>query len=223
MFNAAGITGAAALPDRTVVLTYDDGPGPNTLLIAEYLWSEGIAATFFVIGKHARQRQEVIVRVRGLGHRLGNHTWSHVPPGLPDRLAQGDDIVEELRSTAALLGADVGPIAFRAPYGAWTPAVATVLNSDPALASAHVGPIDWDVEGRDWEEWRAGRSPAHVAERYLAEIRAKGRGIVLMHDSSADGPEYVAGNRTYELTRALIPMLIAEGFAFAPLEAIPSL
>ena len=219
MFYEEQIRGGC-LPDHTLVLTYDDGPGPNTLPIAEYLRVKDIPATFFVIGKHARQWPEVLVRVSALGHRLGNHTWTHHgPDGLPSQLTTGGDVVDEVRRTAGLLPA-IKPIAFRAPGGLWNTGVAKKLNDDAALSNTHVGPFYWDVEGRDWQAWREGSPPAAAAERYLAEIRDKKRGIVLLHDSSADGPEYVATNRTYELTRALVPMLIADGFRFAPLDEV---
>ena len=41
MFKTEPITGAE-LPDGALVLTYDDGPGPNTLPVAEYLSGMGI-------------------------------------------------------------------------------------------------------------------------------------------------------------------------------------
>ncbi|HLZ45429.1 MAG TPA: hypothetical protein VKQ05_07100 [Gemmatimonadales bacterium] len=51
------------------------------------------------------------------------------------------------------------------------------------------------------------------------------KGIVLLHDYTAEvhnrsEPEFrimAEGNRSAELTRALVPMLIAEGFRFVPL------
>ena len=218
MFKTVPINGAG-MPDRTLVLTYDDGPGPNTLPIAEYLRAKNIMATFFVIGKHARERPEGVVRVQGLGHRIGNHTWSHLD--LIEEVTNGRDVVADVRQSADLLTATPRPIAFRAPGGAWNPDVADALNGDATLAAGHVGPFCWDIEGRDWEAWRTGSLPAAVAERYLAEARTTGRGIVLLHDSSADGPEFVATNRTYELTRVLVPLLIADGFRFVPLDAVP--
>jgi len=40
--------------------------------------------------------------VRALGHRLGNHTWTHNRTGLTGQLEQGGDIVDELKRTAAV-------------------------------------------------------------------------------------------------------------------------
>ena len=120
MFATEPITGAA-LPDGSLVLTYDDGPGPNTLPVAEYLSGMSIEATFFIVGEFAAKRPDVLARVWALGHRLGNHTW----------------------------------------------------------------------------------------------------GIVLMQDYTADFPVIAAANRSAELTRALVPMLLADGFRFVPLGAVP--
>src|SRR5207302_2128521 len=140
MFNMLPITGDS-LPIGTFVLTYDDGPGPNTQPIAEYLSSMGIAATFFVVGEFAERQPRVLTRLRALGHRLGNHTWTHDRAGLPGQLARGGAVADEVRRTAALLDAGDEPIAFRAPYGSWDSAVATALNADPDLADAHTGPL----------------------------------------------------------------------------------
>jgi peptidoglycan/xylan/chitin deacetylase (PgdA/CDA1 family) len=175
----------------------------------------GIEATFFVVGRFAEQQPEVLERVRALGHTLGNHTWTHQIGGLTGQLEQGGDIVDELTRTAALLGS--GPLAFRPPWGSWNSQVATTLNSNGALSAAHVGPINWTIECRDWEAWGNGDDPHDVARRYQDEALSKKKGIVLMHDYTADIPEIAAKNRSPELTRALVPMLIADGFRFIPL------
>jgi hypothetical protein len=41
-----------------------------------------------------------------------------------------------------------------------------------------------------------------------------------MHDYTADYPVIAAANRSAELARALVPMLIADGFRFVPLAAV---
>lgn len=222
MFGTEPITGAE-LPEGALVLTYDDGPGPNTLAVAEYLSGMGIEATFFVVGASIQQLPDVPARVRALGHRLGNHTWTHQVGGLTGQLQRGGDIVDELRRTAALLhGAGAaGPIAVRPPWGLWSEAVAATLNSDTTLAARHVGPFNWTIDCQDWAGWRDGLDPTVVASQYRAHARAMRQGIVLMHDHTADLPDVAAKNRSAELTRTLVPMLSADGFRFVPLSAVP--
>ena len=220
MFAPEPITGDT-LPDGSLVLTYDDGPGPNTMPVAEYLSGMGIEATFFVVGEFAEKRPEVLARMRALGHRLGNHTWTHDTSGLTGQLEHGGDIVDELKRTAALLDGAAKPIAFRAPYGAWSPAVATALNADSTLSATHLGSIHWTIDCTDWAAWRDGVDPAIVATWYRVHTKTKKKGIVLMHDYTADFPVIAAANRSAELTRALVPMLLADGFRFVPLAAVP--
>ena len=220
MFSLEPITGAE-LPEGTLVLTYDDGPGPNTLAVAEYLSGIGIEATFFVVGESIKKLPHVPSRVRALGHRLGNHTWTHEVGGLTEQLRRGGDIVDELTRTAELLDRDREPLAFRPPWGNWDSQVAATLNADATLSGGHVGPFNWTIDCKDWAGWRDGIDPTVVASQYRAEAGSLKKGIVLMHDYTADIPDIAAKNRSAELTRALVPMLIADGFRFVPLGAVP--
>lgn len=224
MFATEPITGAD-LPDGHLVLTYDDGPGPNTLAVAEYLSGMGIEATFFVVGKSIERLRDVPARVRALGHRLGNHTWTHYLDGLTkQRFDRGDgEIVDELTRTAALFdgGGSGASLAFRPPYGAWDSQVAATLNADATLSARHVGPFNWTIDCKDWAGWRDGEDPSVVAARYRAQASSTRKGIVLMHDHTADFPDIAKANRSAELTRALVPMLIADGFRFVPLGEVP--
>lgn len=220
MFATEPITGAD-LPDGTLVLTYDDGPGPNTLAVAEYLSQLGFEATFFVVGESIQKLPNVPARVRALGHRLGNHTWTHEVGGLTGQLQRGGDIVDELTRTAELLRGAKEPIAFRPPWGNWDSAVTTVLNAASALSAEHVGPFNWTIDCKDWAAWRDGEDPRDVAARYRVAANTLKKGIVLMHDYTADIPFIAERNRSAELTRALVPLLLADGFRFVPLGAVP--
>jgi peptidoglycan-N-acetylglucosamine deacetylase len=225
MFKTEPITGAD-LPDGQLVLTYDDGPGPNTLAVAEYLSGMGIEATFFVVGQSIERLPDVPAQVLALGHRLGNHTWTHEFGGLTAQLERGVDIVDELARTAALLdeggggGARAAPLAFRPPYGFWDPRVADTLNGDATVSARHAGPFNWTIDCQDWAGWRDGDDPSAVATRYRAQANSVRKGIVLLHDYTADFPDIARANRSAELTRALVPMLIADGFRFVPLAAV---
>src|SRR4051794_27518941 len=75
----------ASLPDQTLCLTFDDGPGDATVAGGEsqtvelgyYLSEERISATFFFVGAFLREHAGVPERLRELGHTIGNHTFSH--------------------------------------------------------------------------------------------------------------------------------------------------
>ena len=236
MFLHEGIYGDS-LPERTVCLTYDDGPGetprggpgPSTTELGRFLFDQGIRATFFVVGRHVEQHPESVKRLHEWGHIIGNHTYSH--PGLVRFVTEGGDAAEELRKTHELIAPYLngGPAYFRPPYGNWreksdpdgpeditTSPVADALNASDAFAS-YIGPVLWDIVAEDWECWRRGVAPDEAARRYLAESDRVGRGIVLMHDSAAED-DLRPQNRTLELTQHLVPMLKRRGFHFVALD-----
>jgi len=229
MFYHHDITGAG-LPVGTVSLTYDDGPGKDTIALARYLHDEGIRATFFVVGQHVLQSRNALGVLKGLGHLIGNHTYTHA--GLVDLVASGGDPVAELTRTDQLIRSYVGEtVYFRPPYGSWrskgklvlegsgVSVVANILNSSGRFAD-YLGPIMWNVTGGDWGFWERAESVNGCLAGYVEEIERLQRGIVLMHDSS-ETPEFAARNQTFELTKRLVPELRQRGFRFVGLDAVP--
>src|SRR5260370_22994003 len=58
---------------RMMALTFDDGPNdPHTLLLLDLLARHNAKATFFLIGKYARQRPEIVRAIHEAGHPIGN-------------------------------------------------------------------------------------------------------------------------------------------------------
>ena len=65
--------------DRSVYLTFDDGPIPeSTPFILETLAKFGARATFFMVGENVERHPELYQRIVGAGHRVGNHTYNHM-------------------------------------------------------------------------------------------------------------------------------------------------
>ena len=88
-------------------LTYDDGPTGGTVALADYLKSEGVRATFFVVPyphwdfvddmlqpldppDRLSQTLDILPQIVARGHRVANHTAQHwwfdksdQPPVLP--------------------------------------------------------------------------------------------------------------------------------------------
>ena len=211
---------------RQLCLTYDDGPGPMSVQLAAYLHSQGIQATFFVVGGTAADNPEKLRQMRGYGHLIANHTYSHFI--FSERDATGATMVEEvIRTDAAIAQGGGDPAAFsflRAPRGRWTERAARLLGQNLLASCHHLGPICWDINGNDWQIWGDGGSAQECADRYYDLIVPEANsGIVLMHDSSADIPHAVANNRSYEAAQLLIPRLQAAGYSFVRLDHLPGI
>lgn len=230
MFLKHGLTGRS-LAAGQLCLTFDDGPGipedpsrgPRTVELAEYLADEGVPAAFFVVGKHVESYPGIVERLLELGHLVGNHTNDHA--NLVDVHRVGGDVTRQVAGAAATLPSDepAGPTYFRPPYGAWSPAVAKALNDDVLTAARHVGPVMWDIDGRDWEAWRSRSTPSTCAANYERAVTNAGRGIVLLHDSTADGDVLRSHNQTFAMVRALVPRLRRLGYDFVGLDDVPDL
>ncbi|CAG8776477.1 1336_t:CDS:2, partial [Acaulospora colombiana] len=61
-------------PDKnTWGLSYDDGPSPDTPRLLDYLASQNLHSTFFVVGSRALSRQDILQAEYMQGHQLSVH------------------------------------------------------------------------------------------------------------------------------------------------------
>lgn len=221
----------ASLPEGTLSLTFDDGPGmrygpgvgPRTVELAQYLSDQGICATFFMVGKFAADLPDALPNVESLGHLIGNHTFDH--PNLVEFEASGGDVISQIMRTDGLIRnwIDSPVVYFRPPYGSWSSSIAAALNANLTASLSHVGPIGWDLDGGDWACWKDNKDPQVCAADYLQVIEAQRRGIVLNHDCTADQDVVRRANRTLELMQLLIPMLRDRGYNFCRLDEVPGM
>ncbi|MBX3188645.1 MAG: polysaccharide deacetylase family protein [Labilithrix sp.] len=204
------------LADKTINLTFDDGPGPRTKELADFLGAEGVKATFFINGKNVPGRQAAIDAIIGRGHLLANHTHNHLQL---TRQSSGT-IVKEVADTDAIIVAaqPQGPFLVRAPFGAWNGSTARAING--SSMKKYVGSVFWDVGGAltstaaaDWDCWGKGVSVQRCGDLYLNEIRNKKRGIVLMHD---------VHGKTVDMMKNILPVLKAEGYRFVQCDQVPA-
>lgn len=76
--HAASTLGRGKASQKSVALTFDDGPHPGkTDRILDTLKKNGVKATFFVTGQQAEKHPDLIRRMAAEGHTIGNHTYSH--------------------------------------------------------------------------------------------------------------------------------------------------
>ncbi|MFM6984743.1 MAG: polysaccharide deacetylase family protein, partial [Chitinophagaceae bacterium] len=208
------------LPDKTLCLTYDDGPGPYTLEIARFLHQHNIRATFFVVGKFAVEHTDILDELSALGHIIGNHTYEH--PDMPYFVSINGNVQDQIiRTNTIIQKYNEGKLTyFRAPYGKWSPEVAHELNSNLRTSYRFAGPVYWDIEGIDCYYWKLGRTVEDAVNIYLEKIHLYNKGVVVMHDQIADMDTVKAVNKTLELTQKLVPVLIEQGYSFIGLDEI---
>lgn len=228
MFSAVSLNGSG-LPEKTLCLTFDDGPGetsgdgpgPKTLRLAGYLREEKIPACFFMTGVHLAEFPAIAPQVYTLGHMIGNHSYTHRKP-FPELFQDGGDIVSEIEKTDELIRKfnPDNTIYFRAPWGDWSEEVSAELNSKINNGLNHIGPFLWEMGAMDWNFWLRGESSEKCADYYLKEILTKNRGIVLMHDSTTDLARARENNLTFETVKILIPRLKDLGYSFIALNEI---
>ncbi|MDI6873928.1 MAG: polysaccharide deacetylase family protein [Actinomycetota bacterium] len=181
----------AATPPR-VALTFDDGYGLDHRIL-EFLSSQGIRATAFVVGSWAQRNPALIQEMNALGWDICNHTQNHAfLTQIPD-----PQVVAELNTCQAVISTLTGQhwLLFRPPGGFIDDRVRAVA------AAAGFTPVMWDLDSGD------SRGVEYsVAERaaYLVNAARDGS-IILFH---------FGGKHTYELVTGVVQGLRQRGFCF---------
>ncbi|WP_081747920.1 polysaccharide deacetylase family protein [Bradyrhizobium sp. URHA0013] len=211
----------SSIPDRHLCLTFDDGPGPYTADISSYLRSEGISATFFLIGKFVAAHRGTVQQLLDDGHEIGNHTHNHPHLTAPP-YAVGSEILGAHSEIRTFVAHYEKPLFFRPPYGFWPtlPELNDVRTPQgERLGDLYAGPISWDFDGEDYKFWAAAASAddADALQRAKSNCLRARRGIVLLHDHCGDSHLIAAQTQTYRMIRLLVPQWKKRGYRFVSL------
>ena len=182
---------------RALALTFDDGPSRWTPAVLDVLAEHEARATFFVVGRYAEERPELVARMARDGHEVGNHTFDHVDAALTGDAELSKQIAH---ATEAILAAGAQPSLMRPPYGREPERVAEL-----ARAQGLAPTVLWSVEGTDWEE----RPPGEIAADIL---RGSAPGaIALLHDGVPPDEERDCAATVAALGR-ILPALRDDGY-----------
>jgi len=141
--------------ERTLYLTFDDGPIPNiTEWVLDVLASHNAKATFFCVGENVQKHSTIFDRIKDEGHAVGNHTFHHKNGWKTDKI----DYFHDVRKCAELVESDL----FRPPYGKLTPKQAQFLQR-------HYKIIMWDILTGDFDQ-NLKCAPSCVAILHRARI-----------------------------------------------------
>jgi cellulose synthase/poly-beta-1,6-N-acetylglucosamine synthase-like glycosyltransferase/peptidoglycan/xylan/chitin deacetylase (PgdA/CDA1 family) len=202
---------SAPLPDKTVALTFDDGPDPEwTPKILEVLRRHDVPATFFVVGTEAARHPELVREELAAGHEVGAHTFTHSDLGAASGPRAG---IEMSLTQSALAGAaGIKTHLLRLPYSSDT---AAITDSELAAArrAADLGYL-LVFATQNSEDWRQPGAGTIVAR---STPPAGQGGVVLLHDSGGDR------SQTVEAVDRLIPKLKEQGYRFTTVSDLAGL
>ncbi len=193
----AWLTTAGPANERSLYLTFDDGPHPEfTPPLLDLLAEHDAKASFFLIGQQIERHPELARRIAAEGHTLGNHSFSH--PRF-ETLSLHEQF-EEIHRTDQLLSAVSGRDrhGFRPPRGVLSlPMIARCIRERRRI-------LYWSYDSLDYS-----RRPAPELLDAIDRHPVRPGEIVLMHDDS---------RLSLDLLRDLIPRWKAAGFT---LRALP--
>ena len=168
---------SAAMPARTIALTFDDGPDPTwTPQVLDVLRRHQVPATFFVVGSRAATNPGLLRDIRAAGSEVGIHSFTH-----PDLASvSGMRLDRELAETQLVLDGAIGESSYllRPPYSSSPNAVDNdaLRSFREAGADGYVTVLS-DIDSRDWQ-----RPGIDAIVRAAQPVNGAG-GIVLLHDA----------------------------------------
>ncbi|MFC5194577.1 polysaccharide deacetylase family protein [Bizionia hallyeonensis] len=166
--------------EKVLYLTFDDGPTPEiTQCTLDTLKQYQAEATFFCIGNNIQKHPEIFHNILNEGHRVGNHSNTHlkgwrttVENYISDiREAQTIINFELEKSEVAMQDAHPSCL-FRPPYGQIKP------SQGKALKALGYTVVTWSILSFDWEKETA---PETCYNNVVNE--AKPGSIIVFHDS----------------------------------------
>ena len=163
--------------DPELVLTFDDGPNPETTpRVLDALAKHHVKATFFLVGDRLDNRKKVepiVQRILAEGHVIGNHTMTH--EDLCKKKLSDEDAAAEIDKGLARIEEVSGrrPFWFRTPYGS------RCARIERLLAERHIQHFHWDLDPQEWKHNNADKAFAYVTKQLA---RSSSRNVLLMHD-----------------------------------------
>lgn len=186
--------------DNKVSLTFDDGPNPYwTIKVLDLLDKHNIKATFFVLGKWAKNNQEIIKEIKKRGHFIGNHSYSHSKDSVlyPGDFEKAESIIYKIVGEPTRY---VRPPYLRDFCEKYKPA----LNGKAKV-------IYGDLFN-DWYE-----SAENIYD--LAEKNIKGGSIIVLHDGSENFDELkLRPKNMFEALPKIIELTKEKGLDFVTLD-----
>lgn len=153
---------------KEVALTFDDGPDPiYTERLLDLLKKYDAKATFFVVGVHAKEHPELLLRMRDEGHTIGVHNYEHKtnwfmrPKTVKRHIQMTNDIIENVTGERSIY--------YRPPWG--------IMNLFDYRNVSKLNIVLWSALFGDWS---AKITAEKLKQRMLKKV-SPGE-VLLLHD-----------------------------------------
>lgn len=206
--KTSAVSAKTAEDEKTVYLTFDDGPSLRTEEILDILDQYDIKATFFVIYNNSDKAREIISRAYSSGHTIGVHSTSHsykeIYKSVDSFLKDFDTCFEYLKNITN----DI-PSIFRFPGGSvnsFNKAVRKDIADE--LSRRGFTYFDWNVSGEDATK---NYSEESIYTNVMMGCKGRNHSVVLLHDSAGK-------TETVAALKRIIPDLLEQGYTFKALD-----
>ncbi|MFG2279336.1 bifunctional polysaccharide deacetylase/glycosyltransferase family 2 protein [Streptomyces asoensis] len=197
-----------SVPDKTIALTFDDGPNPTwTPQVLEILRKYDVPGTFFLVGSMVSRYPGIVRDMVEEGNEVGIHTFTHV-----DLSYQSDARVDrEMEQTQLALAGAAGitTTLFRAPYSSEADAIDNY--SWPVyekLGEDGYTSVFVDTDSDDWKK-------PGVSKIIKWATPEDGKGAsVLFHDAGGER------SQTIKALPAYIKKMKAAGYTFTTISGV---
>ena len=198
--NAVYMGGAS---QKRLYLTFDAGyENGHTASILDTLKSHGVTAAFFLVGHYIKTEPELVRRMHGEGHIVGNHTLRHPDMTKITDMTAFKGEIEALESLyKATTGTDM-PKFYRPPQGRFSEG-----NLKMAKELGYKT-VFWSLAYKDWEN-----DNQPTREQAFSKLlpRAHPGAIVLLHSTAKINAE---------ILDELLQRWKSEGYTFGTLDEL---
>ncbi|MED4560088.1 polysaccharide deacetylase family protein [Bacillus altitudinis] len=188
--------------NKTVFLTFDDGPSATSNQLLNVLKAHQVKATFFMLGPQIQAHQAAVKRLYQEGHQLGLHGMTH---DINRFYQNSESPANEMREAQLILASVTGVYTrlVRTPYGS-----VPNLTYDQKVRLNQNGFIywDWTIDSLDWRYKNSQYVPEVLNQLQMFEKNKPWEPkVILMHDQPS----------TTNYLDSLITQLKARGYTFA--------
>lgn len=177
-FYSSPHTSFAEENQKVIYLTFDDGPSDKvTPKILDVLKRENVPATFFIVGKHAKNRKNILKRAHSEGHTLAVHSFTH---NYKEIYKSPEALLDDIEKCNELICSITGEYShtYRFPGGSYNIAPEKIR----AVTAHGYDIVDWNASFRDSELQEPTAGNLYTAA--ISTVLNPNKIIMLAHDTT---------------------------------------